>query len=287
MSHDTQPYWESFPNLFPGAITPKVGHRIPWHKYASSPRSSQTFCISAFGSLIDCEKNAEVLDRFLAQHFPTWESTDTRWKVHLEYADRSLLNEVGGTPTQVDTLLEDSSSVVTIESKFVADAKEGLGSCSKFPKECKGHYGPGSDVANSSCWCLLERWNGRRTPRLYWTLGRSYFRDTIFAQQQVGDACPFRGPHFQLMRNFLLASAFAMRHRKSQFGTVVICPKSCRAPLEPQVESFKKKVLRPEFENLVHMAFYDDYIEALREVGDERLVRLAEFLRQRMATETP
>lgn len=282
MSDNTQPFWETFPNLFPGSITPKVGNRIPWHKYASSPRSSQTFCVSAFGSLIECEKNAEVLDRFLP-YFLTWAQSDSCWQIHLEYSDRTLLNEVVGTPTQVDALLEDSSSVVTIESKFVADAKEGLGSCSKFPKECKGYYGPGSDVAKASCWCLLERWNGRRTPRLYWTLGRSYFRDTIFAQQQVGDACPFRGPHFQLMRNFLLASAFAMRHRKSQFATVVICPKSCSAPLESQVESFKKEVLRPEFENLVHMAFYDDYIEAIREVGDER----AEFLQQRMEAETP
>ena len=272
--------------MFPGALPPKQGNRIPWHKYASSPRSSQTFCVSAFGSLIDSNKNADALSQFLHPHFPTWEQVTTHWKIHLEYSDRTLLNESGGTPTQVDALLENHDSVVTVESKFVSDAAEGFGSCSKFPKECKGHYGPGSSLTSPNPWCLLEQWYGRRTPRLYWTLGRSFFQDTVFAPQQIGDACPFRGPNFQLMRNFLLASAFANRFGKKQFATIVICPKSCRKRLESQVETFKKDVLRPEFENLVSLAFYDDYIESLRKIDDERLVRLAEFLQQRMEAET-
>lgn len=281
-----QPFWENFPNLTPGSLPERIGKTIPWHKDAASPRSSQTFCVSAFGSLIDSQARNSIC-RKLAMESLGWQDADGKWEVRLEFSDRSLLNEVIGTPSQLDVLLVGPDSAVSVESKFVSDAKSGLGSCSKFLNgDCKGYYGPGSDSKSPSTWCLLERWDGKRSPRLYWTLGRTYFQEQVFAKQNNEENCPFQGSNYQLMRNFLSAAAFAARKRRSNFGTIVICPKASSETVKAQVLAFQRDVLLPEYANQVAIVYYDDYLNLLRESGDEKLVSAAAFLQQRMDVET-
>ncbi len=286
---DQLPFWESFPNLAPQSLPEQVGKRIPWHSDAASPRSSQTFCVSAFGCLIG-NPNCDVICQRLGALVPLCgPTTDTKWEVHLEYTDRSLLNEFVGTATQIDVLLAGRNCAITIESKLVSDADAGLGTCSKYKNgDCKGYYGPGSDKKSPATWCVLERWDGKRTPRLYWTLGRSYFRPEVFRVQgpDVGDVCPLRGSHYQLMRNFLSAAAFAGRKKLRDFGTLVICPKAKSGTLASQVKAFKENILLPQFAEKVRLVFYDDYLAMLRESDDHHLKRTADFLHVRMNTET-
>lgn len=218
-----------------------------------------------------------------------------------------MLNEAGaGTPTQVDTLFEGVEAVVTLESKFVTDALNGLGRCSiagdrtkkksgsedgvrpdnrKPTKKCHGYYGPGSDVGGSSAWCVLERWDGRRSPRLYWTLGREFFRPCVYSQRNKDQGCPLRGSNYQLMRNFLLAAAYAQWKKKASFGTIVICPKARAEKLGEQVKAFQNDILLEKFRNRVTLAYYEDYIAVLRGAGDVLASDLASFLERRIEEE--
>lgn len=283
-NQDNRPFWESFPNFAPNAISEPIGRKIPWHTHAASPQSSQTFCVSAFGPLIEHGISDKICSQLAERSFGGWKQCDGRWETYLEFSDRQLLNELRGTPSQIDVLLVGPDSAITVESKFVVDALAGLGCCGKFrDNSCKGFYGPGSDVKSADTWCVLERWDGSRSPRLYWTLGRSYFKPSVFLEQNVGLSCPLRGAAYQLMRNFLLAGAYAQKNRKKQFGTLVICPRACSATLASQVKSFKEEILLPEHADKVSLVYYDDYLDILRESGDERFLEIAEFLRGRMA----
>jgi hypothetical protein len=281
--NNNHPFWESFPNFAPNAITESVGKKIPWHTHAASPKSSQTFCVSAFGPLIE-HVGSEMICRSLTERsFQGWVNCDGSWKIHLEFSDRLLLNETMGTPSQIDVLLDGPDSAVTVESKFTVDALAGLGCCGKFEKKsCRGFYGPGSDAKSPTTWCLLERWDGSRSPRLYWALGRSYFKPSVFLEQKPGESCPLRGASYQLMRNFLLAAAFAQVKRKKQFGTIVICPRAANGKLLQQVQSFRDDVLLPEFADRISLVYYDDYISILRASKDVQLCQIADFLQLRM-----
>ena len=278
-----RPFWELFYNFAPNAISEQIGKKIPWHTHAASPQSSQTFCVSAFGPLIDHGSSDQICRQLAERSFNGWANCNGQWKIHLEFSDRSLLNEFVGTPSQIDVLLIGPDSAITVESKLVVDADAGLGCCGKFKdNSCKGFYGAGSDAKSDSTWCMLERWDSGRSPRLYWTLGRSYFKPSVFSQQKEGESCPLRGSHYQLMRNFLLSAAYAQKNKKSQFGTLVICPRAFSEKLEKQVKAFQKDILLPEYADRVSLTFYDDYVSLLRTSHDEKLVRVAEFLQQRM-----
>ena len=197
------PFWQSFPNLAPGAISDGEAKKLPWHSHAASPRSSQVFCVSAFGPLISHRSRDTVYDELVKNAFTDWKQTGTDWKTHLEFSDRSLLNEISGTPTQVDVLLKSSETVVAVESKFVVDAKAGLGHCSRFRKQkCSGFHGSGSDPYCDNTWCQLERWDGRRSPRLYWAVGHTFFQSSVFVEQNKNQECPFKGSNYQIMRAF-------------------------------------------------------------------------------------
>jgi len=143
-----------------------------------------------------------------------------RWSIELEVENPSLLNETGkGQPTSIDVVLKTSKQILTIESKFDRDASEGFGPCGQANSEksakCAGFYGPGSDLKRkTNAWCRLEGWDKGRSPRLYWSLGKAYFKPEIFNLQKRGEWCPFAGSNYQLMRNFLFAATLAQRERK-------------------------------------------------------------------------
>ena len=284
---ENRPFWEAFPNMFPNAISEAIGKKIPWHTHAASPQSSQTFCVSAFGPLIDHDGSDQICRQLTERSFEDWKHCDGRWKIQLEFSDRVLLNEMMGTPSQIDVLLDGPDSAITVESKLVVDAQAGFGCCGKFEKsKCKGFYGPGSDAKSPATWCVLERWDGGRSPRLYWTLGRSFFKPSVFLQQKERETCPFRGSNYQLMRNFLLAAAYSQKKKKKQFGTLVLCPRAFSETLASQVKSFREDVLLPEYADRVSLVYYDDYISLLRNSDDDRLGQVAEFLQRRLAAQT-
>jgi hypothetical protein len=284
---ENRPFWEAFPNMFPNAISEAIGNQIPWHTHAASPQSSQTFCVSAFGPLIDHGNSDQICHTLAERAFNGWRNCDGRWKILLEFSDRTLLNEMIGKPSQIDVLLVGPDSAITVESKLVVDAHAGLGCCGKFgDNKCKGFYGPGSDAKSPATWCLLERWDGGRSPRLYWTLGRSFFKSSVFLQQKEGETCPFRDSNYQLMRNFLLAAAYSQKKKKKQFGTLVLCPRTFSEKLASQVQSFREDVLLPEYADKVSLVYYDDYISLLRNSNDGKLGQVAEFLQCRLAAQT-
>jgi hypothetical protein len=143
-----------------------------WHDHAGSERSSQVFCISAFGTLRSLSARDRVLEKLFSDAFPLFPSRRRvrHWELTPEFEQPTLLGEVGARqPTSVDVFCESSEEVVCIESKFVTDAGRGFSGCSQFKDQaCAGFFGPGSDLlTNTFAWCRLENWEGERAPRLY------------------------------------------------------------------------------------------------------------------------
>ena len=59
------------PTLYPKALTSSESDpSFKWHDYAHSPRSSQVFCISAFGTLRNLAVGNRVLANLLYEAFP-------------------------------------------------------------------------------------------------------------------------------------------------------------------------------------------------------------------------
>jgi hypothetical protein len=130
-------------------------------------------------------------------------------------------------------------------------------------------------------------WDGERSPRTYWTLGRAFFRESVFAKQADGETCPFDGPNYQLMRNFLFAASLAQRKKLPSFGVVAVAPARTAGKLERQIDSFRTAILQPEFASCVRFVTYERLIELLRETGEAGAVGLADFLEGRIAELIP
>ena len=278
------------PTLYSKALTPaELAKSFKWHNYAWSPKSSQVFCISAFGTLRNLAVGNQVLANLLYEAFPETftQGRSRKWMINLEAEDEGLLNERGTRqPTSIDALCTSSREVVCVESKFITDAADGFGRCSQAVRgDCAGYRGPGSDSkTKTSAWCRLESWDGGRSPRLYWSFGKTYFRPEIFEQQLPGQTCPFSGPFYQLLRNFLFAAAMAERDRKKSFGVLAICPEPTSGSISQQVEEFRQQVLLPEFRDCVKFLPYETLIDHLRNVADSEADELAAFLEERIRT---
>ena len=283
--------WEQVqqnPSLYPQALLPGEGERLRWHDEAHRPHSSQVFCVSAFGTL----RQLPVRDRVIGQLLGSLEAPigdDQTWDIDLERERLDLLSEYGRVQaSSVDALLQNRRAVRCLESKFLSDAVAGFGGCSQPKKQCAGYYGPGSDLkTKTNAWCRLEVWDGERSPRTYWTLGRAFFRESVFAKQADGETCPFDGPNYQLMRNFLFAAALAQQQKLQSFGLVAIAPARKSGRLERQVESFRTTVLQPPFGSCVQLVTYERLIELLRDTGDVGADALATFLAGRIAELIP
>jgi hypothetical protein len=229
--------------LFRLAIEPD--EEIKWHSYATAENSSQVLCLNAFGSLrhsvFDHVRNKLVAE-FVTGAFDSM-ATDgrpRRWSIGVEVENPDLLGEHGGgtQSTSIDALLTTTEDVVTLEAKFDSDAQNGFGSCSQpGAKKCSGNYGPGSDLkGGTSAFCRLENWDGLRSPRLYWALGKRFFQPALF---QPGRKCAFASYHYQLMRNFLFAAAYATQEGKRRFGMLIVCPKERTAVVRRQLETIQ------------------------------------------------
>lgn len=275
------------PTLHPDALLDdekKTG--FPWHVYADSERSSQVFCLSAFGTLRGLDAKDPVMDALFARAFPgTALATGQRnWRLQPEASDSDLLSEAGAQPTSIDMLCTAEDAVVAIESKFASDAAEGFGRCSQAGKRaCAGFRGPGSDLrTGTSHWCRLEVAEGDRSARAYWTLGRRWFRPEIFARQANGEVCAMSGPNYQLMRNFLFAVTMAERDGKGSFAVLTIGPQRFQDVLSRQVDAFRRDVLQPAYADRIAFVDYETYAYLLEFSGDNTARDLAEFLRERM-----
>lgn len=284
-----------FPNLYRLAVTDD--EPIKWHSFAASENSSQALCLSAFGSLRAAEferTRNRVVGQFVGCAFPSMRTKDRprRWQIEVEAEEPQLLSEHGrqGTqPTSIDALVTSSNDVVAVEAKFDRDAHSGFGTCSQYNKgnpasgKCAGFVGPGSDIATkTAAWCRLENWEGLRSPRNYWALGRRFFQSTVFREQRSGGACPLRGSNYQLMRNFLFAAAYAQKYGKEHFGVLVICPAANDKLLVAQVREFQTAILLPEYVDHVRLFHYEDWIQNLTAHGAQAGQELAAFLRNRM-----
>jgi hypothetical protein len=273
-------------------VADALGADFPWHDKAHLPQSSQAFCVSAFGALRSLESCNQVISGFLTASFPevAVKGRPRQWKVGLEASRPDLLGEHGRSqPTSIDVLCESSREVVCVESKFLRDASDGFGGCSQASGgACKGFFGPGSDARTKTpAWCRLETWDGDRSPRLYWTLGRRYFKSRVFEMQRRGGSCPFKGPNYQLMRNFLFAASYAVRAGKGFFAVLALCPRATSGTIESQLNAFRDEILRPEYRKHVKLAHYEDYIAALRAAKDPDAHDLGDFLSERIATLIP
>lgn len=261
-----------------------------WHSHASSPRSSQVFCLSAFGGLRGLGSRDEMLATLFSASLPDFDlSEKVRWEILPECEDPDLLGEHGSNqPTAVDALCRSRVAVVAIESKFVTDAQSGFGGCSQATRGiCAGFHGPGSDKTVKSrtqtdAWCRLENWEGRRAPRRYWAIGKRYFRDEVFAKQSEGDVCPFAGSNYQLMRNFLFAAAMAERSGHSGHFMLTIAPRAFSDHLSGQLDSFRTQILRPGLAGRVGFAAYEDLAAILCDDSDPDAQRLGLFLLERI-----
>jgi hypothetical protein len=276
----------SNPTLYHAALTDdERSPAFKWHAHSDSPRSSQAFCVSAFGSLRSVSAKDNILNALFARHIPDLPRCEgRRWTIRLEAEDPDLLSERGSNqPTSIDALCSTDNAVVCIESKFVTDAAAGFGSCGQHPRTCHGFHGPGSDKAKGTqAWCRLENWEGKRSPRNYWSFGRRWFRPEVFRVQSAGEVCPLRGANYQLMRNFLFAAALAERDRRSSFGVLAIAPRRFAPLLEAQVAAFRTDVLRTEFHGCISFATYESYIELLENCTEPKVADLAGFLAQRI-----
>jgi hypothetical protein len=268
------------PTYFPGSLKESEGTEINWHS-PKDERSSQIFCLSAFGTLRQLPDGFAILNRFLRTLFHDIPSNET-WCFRFEYQNRRLLEEFGGgTPTTIDVHCSSIQRVLCIESKFFYDANDGFGGCGQIRgNRCRGYYGPLSDrKTRSEKFCRLEHQDGKRAPRLYWTLGKTYFKDSIFREQREGDNCPFSGGYFQLMRNFLFAATAASNEH---FGVVIFVPKKTQDVVEEQVESFKNDVLKDHYHDKIMLTHYDCLADGLLESPHPRSKDLGDFLRRRM-----
>jgi len=267
-----------FPLLYPGVYDAVMAHRpkFPWHRYATSPHSSQAFCLSAFVPLWSLPTADAVLDEFVHRALPALPFHERHWTVKVEFECPAMLGETGGAhPTSIDTLLEADDVVVSVESKFITDAAQGLGHC-RQPRAgaCKGFHGRGSDPSNAEAWCYLDAREG--DPRAYWALAQKYLTDEALREQTAAERCPLLDT-YQLMRNFFFAAEWAESGQKAHHAAIVVVPSSGAAKLSEQMCSFRE-LLRPEEREFVTLAAYEDYVAVLKEFGDTEGKALATFL---------
>lgn len=274
------------PTYWAGAISDSEAAKITWHS-PTDERSSQIFCISVFGELHHLPEWNEILAGLFSDILPA-EARIGPWpRPRFEYTDRSILGETGsGKPTNVDVFLETPRAVVCVESKFLYDAADGFGGCGQIANgNCRGFYGAHSDhKTRQEVNCRLEARDGKRDPRRYWEIGRQYFQTAIFHQQSPGDHCPFAGPNFQLMRNFLFAARSAGPARSC--GILAIVPAKTASEVTQQVAAFRSNVLQVPFQSMITSAAYDSIAEQLAMSADSRSRGLSRFIRERIRTLT-
>jgi hypothetical protein len=267
-----------YPMLYSGVYEAATASRpnFPWHSHATSPHSSQAFCLSAFVPLWKMPTADVVLNEFVHGALPAIPFHECHWTVKVEFECPATLGETGGAHrTSIDVLLEADNVVVCVESKFVTDAAEALGHCPQ-PQDgaCRGFHGRGSDPSNPEAWCHLDVRAG--DPRPYWTLAQKYLTEEALGEQTAEERCPLLDT-YQLMRNFFFAAEWAETEHKAHHAAIVLVPSSHSAKLSQQVEDFRA-LLRPEQREFVTLTPYESYVSVLEALGGAEGVALAAFL---------
>jgi hypothetical protein len=128
---------------------------------------------------------------------------------------------------------------------------------------------PGSDLkAQTHAWCRLEVWDRDRSPRAYWSIGRAYFQESVYEKQIQGKKCPFNGPNYQSMRNFLFAASISQQKKLRNFGVVVLSPEKTSSKLMKQIEVFQNTIIQPQFCDQIQLLTYERLIDHLKQTGD-------------------
>lgn len=269
------------PTYLSGALNHAEGQLIRWHS-PEAPASSQIFCISVFGTLRSLPDGSAILNRLFAETMPNIPPAN-HWDLSFEYVDADVLGETGmGTPTNIDVYCVSPQAIVCIESKFRYDAEEGFGGCSQFNNgDCAGFHGPNSDrKTGTSAHCRLEIQDGKRDPRRYWQLGRTYFAEAVFQEQKAGDTCRLAESNYQLMRNFLFAATTAGDAR--EFGVVAMVPEKTGARVKGQLLAFQQGVLSQPYRSRINVGTYDALAAMLLQSTHQPTIALGDFLRERM-----
>jgi len=186
--------------------------------------------------------------------------------VSLEEAVPSkLLHE--RSPTQVDVLLQNKTSVVALECKFT---EAGGGPCSqpqplssgkhKGYIQCDGNYRKQVNPVNGKEAPVALSGKGIR----YWKYIPKYFD---WANDTDHEPCPFAGPAYQYMRNALAAARWAKRARpeRAAFGLAYVAGE--QFPMSSEVANPDStwgnfvRHLRPECGLSVRAISYQDLLE--------------------------
>lgn len=199
-----------------------------WHRTngvpdSHVPHSSQAFCISVWGTFASTVGKAVRHAVVGLLQDPVFEEAvegyDAELPFVLESDSRKLLNEFGGTQSHLDGALRLETLIAVIESKL----REPLGACSQAKNgHCSGIYGPGSDLKlKKQDPCRLEYHDRNRTPRLYWDIMKPISRDGVY---RFGQACPFAGSGYQVMRNIAAAVRMTTETKTSQWRAIFAYP---------------------------------------------------------------
>lgn len=203
-------------NIFPESIASISDFdTFPWHTDSKKNidtykiQSSQALMIDVFGYLSICKDKDEIINT-------VFNLKDSNWKITFEFTNDKLLNEKKST--QIDTIIEGNKNIILIECKFTEN--DG-GTCSQTQKikrlnkkQCTGNYQEQINPVNgitSSCSLSgknISYWN--YIPKIY-----------DFSNQEDYIPCPFKGGHYQWMRN--LCFAYSMQKSVNKKTTSYIC----------------------------------------------------------------
>src|SRR6056297_805963 len=86
------------PVLYEDALIENEKEKFSWHTHADDIRSSQVFCLSAFGSLRRYKEKDEIINTLFGSCFK--DMAPEKWIIEPEANDRKLLGE-SGTSLQV------------------------------------------------------------------------------------------------------------------------------------------------------------------------------------------
>lgn len=243
-----------------------------WHRHrgtiqAHKPHSSQAFCVSVWGTL--AHPGASDV-RAVLHNLLDIEPGGLTPGLDLEYVDRSLLNEYGSVPTNLDAVLTYPGLVVTVESKLT----EPFGGCSQVKNGAgSGRYEPGSDLkTGTAAACRLTVPDGQRTARRYFEVMNQLAGPDAITE---GQPCPIAGPGYQVMRNVASAARLG-EHLGTDWRAVFAFPASRQHDSVKAMESVRR-LLTPANASRMLILDYDHLADQLVNIPDTR--QLAEHMK--------
>jgi hypothetical protein len=194
-------------NIFPAAQAAiEDWDAFPWHRHASSPKSSQALAIDVFGTIENSPTRDAILGA-LARELGVPDQGP--WSLHLEWQDQT--NTLGEPrPTQVDAFAEGSEAMILFECKFT----EAGGGCSQIKPDRKG-----ATACSGAYRLQANGQNGKEARCALTGKGVKYwdYVGDLFGLDPSSDLdpCPFAFDAYQWMRNVVLAESLRRTTGKS------------------------------------------------------------------------